>query len=117
MDWGSSPGFWQSLVGVLLGGAITGFFSHRGSRELQTAAQGLRTESERTRALLVVALRALEGAGVVDPLARDEADNITGISHPLSLKIGGKSDLQIKGEVINSTTTIGQSAESHESRA
>ncbi len=117
MDWGSSAWFWQTLVGVLLGAAITWFFSRRGSKELQDEAQALRAESEWTRALLVVTLRALEGAGVIDPLARDEAGNITGISHPLSIMLGGKSGIQIKEEVVESTPADGRDRGSNESRA
>lgn len=81
------------VAGAVLGAAISWFFAWRSSRELRQVAVELRAEMQESRRLNVLALRALEGSGVIDPLARDASGNLTGISHRLSGSVDAGSEV------------------------
>lgn len=69
------------FIGLAAGGLIT----HRVSkRYYKKAADELQAETEKTRKLISISLRALENADIVE-LARDESGKITGITHDGSI--------------------------------
>ncbi len=75
-DW-----FWPTVAGIvgsaILSGLLSWLFFWVGSRDLRKRTDTLLGQ-------LVLALRALEGSGAVHELARNEAGEFIGISHPLS---------------------------------
>jgi len=70
------------IIGLAIGGLIT----HRVSkRYYEKAAKELKVETEKTRKLINISLRALENADIVE-LTRDAAGKITGITQYGSIK-------------------------------
>jgi hypothetical protein len=84
------------LLGVLLGGAITWYFSRRyyikASKELQKEASDLLSLSK-------ITLRALEDAGLCK-LNRDENGKIKGLAFTLKAEAGS---ITVTGAVVNTT--------------
>jgi phosphatidylglycerophosphate synthase len=87
---------WISFVSVLIGAAVTAFFSWF---YYQRASEELRTEAERLRRHTTLIMRGLEEAGLVE-YNQDEQGEITGIVIKLSGAVGS-------GGGMSGTLTVG----------
>jgi len=90
----------SSLCSFALGAFVTWLVSRRYYKK---AADELKAETEKTRTLIRISLRALESAGLVE-LTHNKAGKITGIIHQGYMKASVVSSMAIKGNDITDNT-------------
>ncbi len=101
-----------TVLSVLAGGAITAYFSRRyyqkASDDLNTAADGLREESEKLERFSILMLRAIEelGASGTVELNRDpDTGEPIGLQFRVGMASGGTSNVTLDAQVIRGPGT------------